>query len=128
MRAAQFSEFGGPEVIEVVDLPEPHAGPGQIRVAVKAAGVNPIDWKIRGGAMGGDLPRRLGQEVAGVVDAVGDGVSGAGIGDEVFGLAAGGGGASQYALLEVYAADSRLAGLRRRGRPAGGRRDCGAHA
>ena len=84
MRAAQFSEFGGPEVLEVVDLPEPHASAGQVRVAVRAAGVNPIDWKVRGGAMGGDLPRRLGQEVAGVVDEVGDGVSDVAVGDGVF--------------------------------------------
>ncbi len=74
MRAVQFSQFGGPEVLEVVELPEPHPEAGQIRVAVRAAGVNPIDWKVRSGMMGGDLPRRIGQEVAGVVDEVGDGV------------------------------------------------------
>lgn len=103
MRAVQFSRFGGPEVLEVVDLPEPHAGPGQIRIAVRAAGVNPIDWKVRSGMMGGDLPRRVGQEVAGVVDELGDGVSDVAVGDAVFGFPAGGGGAAEFALLTAYA-------------------------
>jgi NADPH:quinone reductase-like Zn-dependent oxidoreductase len=103
MRAVQFSEFGGPDVLEVVDVAEPHAQRGQIRVAVRAAGVNPIDWKVRSGAMGGDLPRRVGQEVAGVVDEVGDGVSDVAVGDEVFGFPTGGGGAAEYAVLEAYA-------------------------
>ena len=57
MRAAQFSEFGGPEVLKVVDLPDPEPAAGQIRVKVHAAGINPIDWKVRRGFMGGDLPR-----------------------------------------------------------------------
>ncbi|MGZ4273040.1 MAG: alcohol dehydrogenase catalytic domain-containing protein, partial [Solirubrobacteraceae bacterium] len=80
MRGIQFSEFGGPEVLELVELPDPEPGPGQIRVAVRAAGVNPIDWKVRSGMMGGDLPKRTGQEVAGVVDKLGDGVTGAAVG------------------------------------------------
>jgi NADPH:quinone reductase-like Zn-dependent oxidoreductase len=70
---------------------------------VRAAGVNPIDWKVRSGAMGGDLPKRTGQEVAGVVDRLGDGVTGVAVGDAVFGGAAGGGGAAELALLENYA-------------------------
>jgi NADPH:quinone reductase-like Zn-dependent oxidoreductase len=104
MKAIQFSQFGGPEVLELVDVPDPHPGPGQIRVAVRAVGVNPIDWKVRSGAMGGDLPKRTGQEVAGVVDELGDGVEGVSVGDEVFGGAAGGGGAAEYALVENFAA------------------------
>lgn len=103
MRAVQFSEFGGPEVLEVVDLPEPHAEAGQIRVAVRAVGVNPIDWKVRSGSMGGELPRRVGQEVAGVVDELGDGVSDVAVGDEVFGFPAGGGGAAEFVVLGAYA-------------------------
>src|SRR6201985_2321630 len=103
MKAIQFSRFGGPEVLELVQLPDPHPGPGQIRVAVRAAGVNPIDWKVRSGAMGGDLPRRTGQEVAGVVDKRGDGVTGIEEGEAVFGAAAGGGGAAELALVESYA-------------------------
>lgn len=103
MRAVQFERFGGPEVLEVVEVPKPQAQAGQIRVAVRAAGVNPIDWKVRGGEMGGELPRRVGQEVAGVVDELGDGVSGVAVGDEVFGFPVGGGGAAEYAVLEAYA-------------------------
>jgi NADPH:quinone reductase-like Zn-dependent oxidoreductase len=103
MRGIEFSQFGGPEVLELVELPDPEPGPGQIRVAVRAAGVNPIDWKVRSGAMGGDLPKRTGQEVAGVVDRLGDGVTGVAVGDAVFGGAAGGGGAAELALLENYA-------------------------
>jgi NADPH:quinone reductase-like Zn-dependent oxidoreductase len=100
MRAIQFESFGGPDVLESVDVVEPHAAAGQIRVAVKAVGVNPVDWKLRQGLMGGDLPRGTGVEVAGVVDEVGDGVTGVNIGDEVFGSARGGNGAAAFALLE----------------------------
>ena len=103
MRAVQYSRFGGPEVLEVVEAPDPHPGPGQIRVAVRAAAINPIDWKLRSGAMGGELPQRTGREVAGVVDEVADGVTDVVPGDEVFGFAAGGAGAAELALLEDYA-------------------------
>jgi NADPH:quinone reductase-like Zn-dependent oxidoreductase len=104
MRAIQFTEFGGPEVLKVADLPEPHPAAGQIRVRVRAVGINPIDWKVRSGMMGGDLPKVTGQEVSGVVDEIGDGVSDVAVGDEVFGPAATGGGAAEYALLENWAA------------------------
>jgi NADPH:quinone reductase-like Zn-dependent oxidoreductase len=102
MKAIQFSQFGGPEVLELVELDDPHPGPGQIRVTVRAVGINPIDWKIRRGAMGGELPRRTGVEVAGVVDEVGEGVTDAAVGDQVFGGAVGGG-AAELALMEHYA-------------------------
>jgi NADPH:quinone reductase-like Zn-dependent oxidoreductase len=103
MRAVQFSEFGGPEVLEVVELPEPHPEAGQVRIRVRAAGVNPIDWKVRSGAMGGELPRRVGQEAAGVVDELGSGVSDVAVGDEAFGWPAGGGAAAEYVVLSGYA-------------------------
>ena len=103
MKAVQFSRFGGPEVLEVVDLPDPEPSAGQIRIAVRAAAVNPIDWKVRSGAMGGELPQRTGREVAGVVDQVGEGVTDVKPGDEVFGFAAGGGGMAELALSEEYA-------------------------
>jgi NADPH:quinone reductase-like Zn-dependent oxidoreductase len=103
MRAIQYESYGGPEVLALVDLPEPHASAGQIRVAVKAVGVNPVDWKFRQGMMGGELPRRTGLEVAGVVDEVGEGVADVKLGDEVFGSVAGGDGAADFALLEHYA-------------------------
>jgi NADPH:quinone reductase-like Zn-dependent oxidoreductase len=101
MRAIQFKSFGGPEVLEVVELPEPHATAKQIRVAVKAVGVNPVDWKLRQGMMGGDLPRGTGLEVAGLVDEVGDDISDVAVGDAVFGSTQNG--AAEFALLEQYA-------------------------
>jgi len=103
MRAIQFDTFGGPEVLASVEVPEPHAVAGQIRVAVKAVGVNPVDWKFRQGMIGGDLPRGTGLEVAGVVDEVGEGVTDVNLGDEVFGSVEGGNGAADFALLEHYA-------------------------
>jgi NADPH:quinone reductase-like Zn-dependent oxidoreductase len=102
MRAVRFDEFGGPEVLHVEDVEEPHAGPGQIRVAVRAAGVNPIDWKVRSGMVGGEPPIVPGADVAGVVDEVGDGVQDVTAGDEVFGFAVGGA-AAEHTLLQDYA-------------------------
>ena len=103
MKAVQFSRFGGPDVLEVVELPDPHPDAGQVRIAVRAAGINPVDWKVRSGAMGGDLPQTTGREVAGIVDEVGDGVTDAKPGDRIFGFTAGGGGAAQFALSSDYA-------------------------
>ena len=102
MKAVQYAAFGGPEVLELVDAPEPHAGPSQVRIAVHAVGVNPIDWKLRSGAMGGELPRGTGVEAAGVVDELGDGVTGVAVGDRGFGSAADA--AAQQALLSHFAA------------------------
>jgi len=103
VKAIQFSQFGGPEVLELVELPDPTPASGQIRVAVRAVGVNPIDWKLRSGMRGGDLPQRTGGEVAGVVDELGDGVTDVALGDRVFGFAAGFDGAAELALLAEYA-------------------------
>lgn len=102
MKALQYAEYGDPEVLRVVDVDEPHAGPGQIRVAVKAVGINPVDWKVRSGRFKGRLPAITGSDVSGVVDEVGDDVTDVSLGDEVFGLALSGG-AAQYALLRNYA-------------------------
>ena len=102
MRAVQYAEFGGPEVLQVADVPDPHAGPSEVRIAVRAVGVNPIDWKLRSGMMGGDLPRGTGVEAAGVVDELGDGVSGVCEGDRVFGSAANA--AAEFAVLSHFAA------------------------
>jgi len=72
MKAVAFTEFGGPEVLRVLDLPEPHAGPGEVRVRVKAAGVQPYDAAVRAGWEPPRLkltwPRVPGNEFAGVVD------------------------------------------------------------
>ncbi|WP_227996048.1 NADP-dependent oxidoreductase [Nocardia australiensis] len=93
MKAIAFNEFGGPEVLKIVDIPAPEPGEGEVRVAVRAAGINPADWKIRSGALSfgtPSFPQYPGVEVAGVVDAVGSGVSDVAAGDEVFGWAQGG--------------------------------------
>ena len=78
MRALQFKAYGGPEVLEWGQAPEPHPGPGQVRIVVRAASVNPIDWKMLSGAVSGGQPLGgtgyLGFDAAGVVDEVGEGV------------------------------------------------------
>ncbi|MDT4903905.1 MAG: hypothetical protein QOH52_1921 [Pseudonocardiales bacterium] len=105
MRALQFTAYGDPEVLEWADAPEPHAGPGQIRVAVRAASVNPIDWKTVAGALAGGEPLPgpgyLGYDAAGVVDEVGDQVAGVSVGDEVFGR--GMPTQAEYAVLDSWA-------------------------
>ncbi|MHB1171341.1 MAG: NADP-dependent oxidoreductase [Lacisediminihabitans sp.] len=86
--AVRYTEYGGPEVLELVDVEEPHAGEGQLRVAVRAAGLNPFDFKVRRGPdylPRHTLPSGQGAEFAGVVDGLGEGVSGVTVGDEVLG-------------------------------------------
>jgi NADPH:quinone reductase-like Zn-dependent oxidoreductase len=106
MRALQFTAYGGPEVLEWAEAPEPHPGPGQIRIAVRAASVNPIDWKAFTGALSGGEPMAgtgyLGSDAAGVVDEVGEGVSGVAVGDEVFGR--GRNTQAEFAVLNSWAA------------------------
>jgi NADPH:quinone reductase-like Zn-dependent oxidoreductase len=84
------TSYGGPEALEVLDLPTPEPGPGEVRIDVRAIGVNPIDHKAYSGLFGSDpsaLPIRLGHEAAGVVAAVGEGAAGpagpVAVGDEV---------------------------------------------
>jgi NADPH:quinone reductase-like Zn-dependent oxidoreductase len=103
MKGVRFSRFGGPEVLEIVDLPDPHPGPGQIRVAVRAAGLNASDWKKRKGLMDQELPQTLGHEAAGVVDELGAGVVDVAVGDRVFGLSTEGAAQAELAVLSFYA-------------------------
>jgi NADPH:quinone reductase-like Zn-dependent oxidoreductase len=103
VKAVRFSQFGGPEVLEIVDLPDPHPGPGQVRIAVRAAGVNPSDWKKRRGLMDGGLPQTMGYEAAGVVDELGQDVAGVAVGDRVFGFSAEGAAQAELAVLSHYA-------------------------
>jgi NADPH:quinone reductase-like Zn-dependent oxidoreductase len=88
MRAVSQRAFGGPEVLELVEVDRPAPGPGEVLVRVHAAGVNPADWKLRSGAVRGlgEPPFTLGLDVSGVVEAVGTQVEGFHRGDEVFGL------------------------------------------
>jgi NADPH2:quinone reductase len=85
MRAYGFSALGGPECETWLDVPEPVAADGELLVRVRAAGVNPGDWRLRAGSYGDVAPAVLGREVAGTVAALGAGVSGFAVGDEVFG-------------------------------------------
>jgi NADPH:quinone reductase-like Zn-dependent oxidoreductase len=103
MKAARFSRFGGPEVLEIVDLPDPHPGPGQVRIAVRAAGVSPSDLKKREGLMNGELPQTMGYEAAGLVDELGEGVADVAVGDRVFGFCAEGAAQAELAVLSYYA-------------------------
>ncbi len=106
MRALQFTSYGGPEVLQWAEAPDPHAGSGQLRIAVRAASVNPIDWKVLGGAMSDGRPMSgtgyLGYDAAGVVDEVGEGVTGVSVGDEVLGR--GSNTQAEYAVLDSWAA------------------------
>ncbi|MFJ6671589.1 NADP-dependent oxidoreductase [Actinosynnema sp. NPDC091369] len=89
MKAVVLTRFGGPEELRLGEVDRPEPGPGQVRLRVRAVGVNPFDAKVRAGAMESafttPLPTVLGLEVAGEVDAVGPGVTGLSVGDEVFG-------------------------------------------
>ncbi|MGW6625663.1 NADP-dependent oxidoreductase [Nocardia sp. NPDC055002] len=107
MKKVSFAEFGGPDVLQLIDAEEPHAGPGRIRIAVRAAGVNPVDWRLREGQVLGAhpiaLPAGVGLDAAGVVDEVGAGVDGVEVGDPVFGE-----GSSTYAEFAVLTAWARM--------------------
>ncbi|RZT79545.1 NADPH:quinone reductase-like Zn-dependent oxidoreductase [Micromonospora violae] len=110
MKALQFSTYGPASVLEVSEAPEPHAGPGQVRVTVRASGVNPADTYVRAGRFQEWIPLRLphvpGVDAAGVVDEVGDGVTTVRVGDEVFGItdyAQMGGANAEYAVLAAWA-------------------------
>lgn len=103
-RTLVFTEYGGPETQVLVDRTRPVPGPDEIAVEVKAAGVNPADWKIRSGLLGTDrpLPAPMGLEASGIVTAVGAGVENFLVGDEVLGLTAKGHGTfAQYTLLDA---------------------------
>jgi NADPH:quinone reductase-like Zn-dependent oxidoreductase len=84
MKAIRIHEFGGPEVLRYEDVPEPMPGPDEIRIRVMAAGVNPVDWKIRKGLIRLPLPITMGFDVAGLVDAMGPDVGKFQLGDSVF--------------------------------------------
>lgn len=90
MKRVQYFHFGGPEELRLDDVSLPDAPKGQVRVQVRAAAANPLDWKLRRGEMkmisGSKFPRGLGHDFAGVVEAVGSGVQRLKVGDEVFGL------------------------------------------
>jgi NADPH:quinone reductase-like Zn-dependent oxidoreductase len=105
VKAVQFKQYGGPEVLELVDLPDPHPGPGQVRIRVRAAGISASDTKIRRGELsfGATLPQTTGADVAGIVDELGEGVTDVAVGDRVFGISDDQAAAAEYALLSFRA-------------------------
>ena len=108
-RAVVFDEYGGPEVLRLAELPDPEPGPGQVRIRVRAAGVQPADTKLRSGAWKNwasvTFPARLGNEAAGVIDAIGAEVTDFSLGDEVLGPANG-------AYADTVVTDARLIALK----------------
>ncbi len=114
-RAVRFEQYGGPEVLEVVDVPRPSPGPGQVLVRVMVAGTNPGEEAIRSGAMRevfpAHFPQGQGSDLAGVVDEVGDGVDDVAAGDAVIGLSDGRNAQADYAVLPADRVTPLPAGL-----------------
>jgi NADPH:quinone reductase-like Zn-dependent oxidoreductase len=113
-KAYVFTQYGGPEVETFAEIERPVPGPGQVLVAVRAVGVNPVDWKRRSGYLAqiapDDFPAVFGGEVSGVVEEVGDGAGEFAPGDTVFGNTVAGGYA-EYALLPLELTAPKPAGL-----------------
>jgi NADPH:quinone reductase-like Zn-dependent oxidoreductase len=114
MKAIVYDTFGGTEVLHEAEIETPRPGPGQVRVRVHAVGVNPVDGKIRSGTMEAVFPTTLpavpGGEIAGVVDALGEGVDHLKVGDEVLGWSDTGSYA-QYAVASAAVLAPKPAGL-----------------
>src|SRR5437867_7493119 len=91
MKRIQYHKYGGPETMKLEDFELKKPGPGEVAVKVKFAAINPIDWKVRNGALkmvtGKTFPRAMGSDFSGTVIAVGVGVTRFKVGDAVFGLA-----------------------------------------
>lgn len=103
MKSAVINEYGDNSVVQYTDVDRPEPRAGEVLVKVQAAGVNPVDWKIRGGAgqrMGMTLPIHLGSEITGIVEKLGDGVSSFKEGDAVYGIIKSGGFA-EYAVANA---------------------------
>jgi NADPH2:quinone reductase len=103
MRAVRIERFGGPDVLQLVDVPDPDVGPGQVRIAVHAAGTNPVDASNRSDGSWArlELPHVPGYDVAGVIDQVGDGVDTVAAADRVMAMTPFPRGAGGYAELVV---------------------------
>lgn len=105
MKAVQINEFGGPDVMKVQDAPVPVPAVGQVLVRIAASAVNPADWKVREGymkdMMAWTFPVTLGTEFSGVVEALGEGVTGFAPGDEVYGFSVVRGAFAEYAAVDA---------------------------
>ncbi|WP_030607284.1 NADP-dependent oxidoreductase [Streptomyces fulvoviolaceus] len=115
MRVISQDVLGGPEVLKEIEVERPAPGPNQVLVRVRAAGLNPTDWKHRAaGIFLGEPPFVLGWDVSGVVEAVGFGVAAFGPGDEVFGMLPypyGHGSHAEYVIAPVRALTRKPAGI-----------------
>jgi NADPH:quinone reductase-like Zn-dependent oxidoreductase len=104
MKAVRFDQYGGVDVLNVVDVPDPVPGPGQVLVRVRAAGINPGEAKIRAGLLHerwpATFPSGQGSDLAGVVAALGPDVTSAAEGDEIIGYTDDRAGQAEYALVE----------------------------
>ncbi len=93
MKSIRYHRYGGPEVLELETIERPRPGPGEVLIAVRAAGVNPVDWKIRSGMAKAmwpvDFPSTPGIDAAGIIEELGEGVSQWKKGQEVFGITRG---------------------------------------
>lgn len=102
MKAIVMHSFGGPQVLEPEEIPQPNPGSREVLIRVKAAGLNPVDYKIRSGnllKMETKLPAVPGRDVSGVVESIGRGVTGIKPGDEVYAyLASHSGGYAGFAI------------------------------
>jgi NADPH:quinone reductase-like Zn-dependent oxidoreductase len=105
VKAVRFEEYGGVDVLNVVDVPAPEPGPGQVLVQVKAAGINPGEGKIRSGALHSRFPATFpsgeGSDLAGIVTRTGPGVVGFSAGDEVIGYTDNRASHAEYVVAEV---------------------------
>lgn len=111
-RAVIYETFGGPEVLELREVPEPHVGAGEVRVRVAAVGLNPMDWVLSSmpemaQQFGIILPSGFATDFAGTVDEVGEGVSGFAVGDRVYGAATGRA-AADFLVVDPAGADTLL--------------------
>jgi NADPH:quinone reductase-like Zn-dependent oxidoreductase len=115
MKAVRFSEYGGVDVLDVVDVPTPDPGPGQVLVQVKAAGINPGEAKIRDGMLDSRWPATFpsgeGSDLAGTVAALGPGETAFATGDEVIGYTDNRASHAEYAVVEAQNLTRRPAGV-----------------
>jgi len=114
-KAVRFEEYGGVDVLSVVEVPMPEPGPGQVLVRVKAAGINPGEAKIRDGLLHARWPATFpsgqGSDLAGIVARPGPGVTGFAAGDEVIGFTDDRSSQAEYVLVEAGHLTARPAGV-----------------
>lgn len=106
MKAVEINKYGGPEVLKIVDTEIPPVGNDEILIKIKASSINPVDWKVRKGVLrfipGQKLPKRLGADLAGIVEQVGKNITEYNNGDEVYGVisAIRGGAYAEYVIAK----------------------------